>query len=100
MTAVKTHGLLRGDDAPGDGDGAVELAESRRGADDHTEPASGMSHPPMAASTHESSARHSSQNGSGAAAPTSAAMAAAVFRVLTPTSQPRPIVNVRTHLRE
>ena len=30
---------LRGDDAPGDGDTAAELAEPRRGADDDTEPA-------------------------------------------------------------
>jgi hypothetical protein len=34
------HCDLRGDDAPWDGDAAAELAESRRGADDDTEPAS------------------------------------------------------------
>ena len=43
-SALAVAGLLRGDqrgdNAPWDGDAAAELAESRRGADDHTEPAS------------------------------------------------------------
>jgi hypothetical protein len=40
VTAELLHCDLRCDDAPRDDDAAAELAESRRGADDDTEPAS------------------------------------------------------------
>ena len=64
---------LRCDDAPWDGDAAVEHTESWRGADDDAEPASADVQPSVATSTPESSSRHSCQNASGAAMPASAA---------------------------
>jgi hypothetical protein len=67
------RGDQRGDNAPRDSDAAAELAGSRRGADDDTEPASADV---PAAGGHvntRSSSRHSSQNASGAAMPASAA---------------------------